>query len=189
MIISLIQCLCMCVCVCVCFFSDNLQRRAASVIEGYTVSQTLISRIFFWPTLQSRRDYIKCMLMFKNLHGLASAYLRELSHSRDFHSYNTSHRDLLLLPLAVGQLSTRAPSGSAEPSSKTRFLWTWGASMILTSLRSAWKGNLDPGLTEPPLLLLYSVVPFFIFICFCVLFFLFHQGPIQTSLTELGNPD
>ena len=53
---------------CVCFFvSDNLQRRPASVIEGYTVSQTHISRTFFWPTLQSRRDYIKCMLMFKNL--------------------------------------------------------------------------------------------------------------------------
>ena len=62
---SLIQ---MLVYVCVCFFSDKLQRRAASVIEGYTVSQSQISRIFGWPTLQSScRYYLKCMLIFKNL--------------------------------------------------------------------------------------------------------------------------
>ena len=62
---SLIQ---MLVYVCVCFFSDKLQRRATSVIEGYTVSQLQISRIFGWPTLQSScRYYLKCMLIFKNL--------------------------------------------------------------------------------------------------------------------------
>ena len=34
-------------------------------------------------------------------HGLAAAYLlNELIHARDFHSYNTRHRDLLELPLA-----------------------------------------------------------------------------------------
>ena len=60
-----------------------------------------VSLTFGWPTLQSRRDYLKCMLVFKSLHGLAPAYLiDEFSHSRDFHSYNTCHRDLLRLPLA-----------------------------------------------------------------------------------------
>ena len=45
------------------------------------------------------------------------------------------------------------------------------------------KIDLDPSLIEPPLLLSYLNVPFFVFICRCVLFFfLFHQGPIQTSL-------
>ena len=40
------------------------------------------------------------MLVFKSLHGLAPAYLlNEFSHLRDFHSYNTRHRDLLRLLL------------------------------------------------------------------------------------------
>ena len=80
---------------------DKRHRRVASIIEGYAVSQSLISYTFGWPTLQSRRDYLKCMLGFKSLHGLAPAYLlNEFSHVRDIHSYNTHHRDLLRLPLA-----------------------------------------------------------------------------------------
>ena len=82
-------------------YLDKLHRRAASIIEGYTVSRSLISYTFGWPMLQSRRDYLKCMLVFKSLHGLAPAYLlNEFSHARDIHSYNTRHRDLLRLPLA-----------------------------------------------------------------------------------------
>ena len=80
---------------------DKLHRRVASIIEGYTVSQSLISYTFRWPTLQSRGDYLKYMLGFKSLHGLASAYLlNEFSHVRDIHSYNKRHRDLLRLQLA-----------------------------------------------------------------------------------------
>ena len=82
-------------------YLENLQGRAASIIEGYTVSQSQISYTFGWPTVQSRWDYLKCMLVFKSLHGLASAYLlNEFSHARDFHSCNTHHRDFLRLPLA-----------------------------------------------------------------------------------------
>ena len=47
------------------------------------------------------RDYLKCMLVFKCLNNLAPPYLlNEFSYSRDFHSYNTRHRDLLRPPLA-----------------------------------------------------------------------------------------
>ena len=82
-------------------YLDKLHRRAASIIEGYAVSQSLISYTFGWPTLQSCRDYLKSMLVFKSLHGLAPAYLlNEFSHTHDIHSYNTRHRDLLRLPLA-----------------------------------------------------------------------------------------
>ena len=82
-------------------YLDKLHRRAASIIEGYAVSQSPISYTFGWPTLQSRRGYLKCMLVFKSLHGLAPAYLlNEFSHACDIHSYNTCHRDLLRLPLA-----------------------------------------------------------------------------------------
>ena len=74
-------------------YLDKPHRRDAIIIEGYTVSQPQISHTFGWPTLQSRRDYLKCMRVFKCLHGLAPAYLlNEFSHSRDFHSFNTRYR-------------------------------------------------------------------------------------------------
>ena len=82
-------------------YLDKQHRRAISIIEGYKVSQLQISYTFGWPTLQSPRDYLKCMLVFKSLHGLAPAYLLyEFSHAHNFHSYNTRHRDFLRLPLA-----------------------------------------------------------------------------------------
>ena len=72
-------------------YLDKLHRRAASIIKGYAISQWQISYTFGWPTLQSRRNYLKCMLVFKGLHGMAPAYLlNEFSH----------YRDLLRLPLA-----------------------------------------------------------------------------------------
>ena len=55
-------------------YLDKQHRRAASIIEGYTVSQSQTSHTFGWPTLQSRRDYQKCLLVFKSLRGLAPAY-------------------------------------------------------------------------------------------------------------------
>ena len=59
-------------------YLDKLQRRAASINEGYTVSQPQISRTCGWPTLQYRRDYLKYMLVF---HGLAPVYEFSLSHA------------------------------------------------------------------------------------------------------------
>ena len=38
-------------------YLDKPHRRAASIIEGYTVSQSQISHTFGWPTLHSRRDH------------------------------------------------------------------------------------------------------------------------------------
>ena len=94
-------------------YLEKLQGRAASIIASYTVSQSQISYTFGWPTLQSRRDYLKCMLVFKSLDGLAPAYLlNEFSHARDFYSYNTRHRDLLRLLLAR--------------TTKGLFTWRWG---------------------------------------------------------------
>ena len=76
-------------------YLDKLHRRAASIIEGYAVSQSQISYTFGWPTLQSRRDYLKCMLVFKSLHGLAPAYLlNELSHACDFPVHITRAIDI-----------------------------------------------------------------------------------------------
>ena len=82
-------------------YLDKLQRRADSIIKGHRIPQSQVYHTFSWLSLQSRRDYLKCMLVFKCIHGLAPPYLlNEFSHSREYHSYNTRHRDLLRLPLA-----------------------------------------------------------------------------------------
>ena len=78
-------------------YLDKLDRRAASIIEGYAVSRSQISYTFGWPTRQSSRDYLKCiyMLVFKSLHGLAPAYLlNEFSHARDFPVHITRAIDI-----------------------------------------------------------------------------------------------
>ena len=72
-------------------------------------------------------------------------------------------------------ISNGAPSGPVEPRSGTRFLWTWGVSII--------------SIIEPPLLFVIPrwTILFYLYLS-RVLFFLLRQGP-QTSLAELGTPD
>jgi hypothetical protein len=57
--------------------------------------------VFSWPNLQARRDYLKCILVYKSLHGMSPDYLlTEFKYAHQVHTYNTRHRDLLRLPLA-----------------------------------------------------------------------------------------
>ena len=174
-------------------YLDKLHRRAASIIEGYAVSQSLISYSFGWPTLQSRRDYLKCMLVFKGLHGMAPAYLlKEFSHTRDIHSYNTRHRDLLSLPLA----RTTNYRGSVRFSGAK--IWNT-LPLALRSKRDLNKFGFGlkrhfrprPNWASNIFAILSCSNCFFICFfnsVFCVVFS-FHQGPIQTSLAELGTPE
>ena len=53
-------------------YLDKLNRRAASIIEGRTEE---LRSVLSWPSLQCRRDYLKCVLVFKCLHDLAPSYL------------------------------------------------------------------------------------------------------------------
>jgi len=95
-------------------YLDKLQRRAASITEGHRIPQFQVHHTFSWLSLQSRRDYLKYMLVFKCIHGLAPPYLfNELSCSREYHSYNTRHRDLFRLPWQ-GHPSTRDRLGTTE---------------------------------------------------------------------------
>ena len=51
--------------------------------------------------LQIRRDYLKCVLMYKSLHDLASTYLlSDFIHAREVYNYPTTHRDLIRLPFS-----------------------------------------------------------------------------------------
>ena len=146
-------------------------------------------------TLQSRRDYLKSMLVFKSLHGLAPAYLiAEFSHSRDFHSYNTCHRDLLRLPLA----RTTKFQGSFKFSGAK--IWntfplylrsehdidkvSFGLKRHFTSKQKALHIKAELSLS----FVILSCTIFYLYLS-GVLFFLFHQGPVQTSLAELGTPE
>ena len=84
-----------------CDFLEKLQRRAASIIEGRQVQQPDVNLTLSWPSLQVRREFQICLQGFNCLHGLAPVYLlNEFNYSREFHAYNTRHKDQLRLPLA-----------------------------------------------------------------------------------------
>ena len=82
-------------------YLDKLNRRAACIIEGRSIGVDELHTVFSWPNLQARRDYLKCVLVYKSLHGMAPAYLlTEFKYAHQIHAYYTRHRDLLRLPLA-----------------------------------------------------------------------------------------
>ena len=82
-------------------YLDKLNRRAACIIEGRSVAADELFTVFSWPNLQARRDYLKCVLVYKSLRNLAPAYLlTEFKYAHQIHTYNTRHCDLLRLPLA-----------------------------------------------------------------------------------------
>ena len=82
-------------------YLNRLQRRAVSIIEGRKVEQNEVRTTLKWPSLEARRKYQISLQVFKCLYGLAPVYLlNHFSFSRDYHSYNTRHKDLIRMPLA-----------------------------------------------------------------------------------------
>ena len=82
-------------------YLDKLNRRAACTIEGQSIGAEELKSTLGWPSLQARRNYLKCVLVHKCLHGIAPSYLlSEFRHAHLFHGYNTRSRDLLRLPFA-----------------------------------------------------------------------------------------
>ena len=72
-------------------YLDKLNRRAACVKKS----------TLGWPRLQARRDYLKCVLVYKCLHGMTPLYLlSEFRHAHQVRGYNTRSHDLLRPPLA-----------------------------------------------------------------------------------------
>ena len=79
----------------------HLNRRAACTIEGRSIEAEELKSTLGWPSLQARRNYLKCVLVHKCLHGIAPSYLlSEFRHAHLFHGYNTRSRDLLRPPFA-----------------------------------------------------------------------------------------
>ena len=67
-------------------FLDRLYRRAASIIEDRKVTQDELGTVFKWRSLQRRRDYHKCLQVYKCLNGLAPTYLLD-----NFEKFNQIH--------------------------------------------------------------------------------------------------
>ena len=81
-------------------YLDKLNRRAACIIEGRSIGAEELKSTLGWPSLQARRNYLKCVLVHKCLHGIAPSYLlSEFRHAHLFHGYNTRSY-FLRLPLA-----------------------------------------------------------------------------------------
>ena len=82
-------------------YLDKLNGRAACIIEGRSVGAEELKSTLGWPNLQARRNYHKCLLVHKCLHGIAPSYLlSEFRHAYLYHGYNTRSRDLLRPPFA-----------------------------------------------------------------------------------------
>ena len=78
-----------------------INRRASCIIEGRSVGDEELKSTLGWPNLQARRNYLKCLLVHKCLHGIAPSYLlSEFRHAHLYHGYNTRSRDLLRPPFA-----------------------------------------------------------------------------------------
>ena len=104
-------------------YLDKPHGRAASIIEGYTVSQSQISHTFGWPTLQSRRDYLKCMLVLRAFMALLQhMYLRKLA-TPLISILITRAIEICSICRQLGLLVPGLFQGLPEPRSGTLFLW------------------------------------------------------------------
>ena len=82
-------------------YLDCLLKRAAGIIAGRKATDTDIQQTLKWPSLQCRREYQKCIQVYKCINGLAPAYLLDDFHSSEqIHNYSTRNKDLIRLPLA-----------------------------------------------------------------------------------------
>ena len=82
-------------------YLDKLNRLATCIIEGRSIGAEDLKLTLGWPSLQARRNSLKCVLVHECLHGIAPSYLlSEFRHAHLFHGYNTRSRDLLRPPFA-----------------------------------------------------------------------------------------
>ena len=76
------------------------------VVGSYT--DRLLKSTPSWNSLQARGDYLKCVLVFKCLHGTAPLYLHsQFRYAHQVHAYNTSSHDLLRPPGENGYVAKR----------------------------------------------------------------------------------
>ncbi len=80
------------------FKLQNLQTRAARLISGSgrRTSRNPMYKSLSWLSLQHRRDFDKCVMVYKCCNSLVPSYLETLFTSNDTkHTYNTRHSSQL----------------------------------------------------------------------------------------------
>ena len=80
------------------FKLQSLQTRAARLITGSgpRTSRNPMYKSLSWLSLQHRRDFHKCVMVYKCRNSLAPSYLEKLFTSNDTkHTYNTRHSSQL----------------------------------------------------------------------------------------------
>ena len=67
-----------------------------ALLEGRSIGAEELKSTLGWPNLQARRNYLKCLLVHKCLHGTAPSYLlSEFRQALFFHGSDTRSLDLL----------------------------------------------------------------------------------------------
>ena len=68
-------------------WEQMLNRRAACMTDGRPIRADEIKLTLGWPSLQARRDYLKCVLVYECHHGMAPLYVHsEFRHAHQVHS-------------------------------------------------------------------------------------------------------
>ena len=81
------------------------------MFEGRSIGAEELKSTLGWPSLQARRNYLKCVLVHKCLHGIAPSYLlAEFRHAHLFHGDNTGSRLYLLRPPFAKTTNTKVAS-------------------------------------------------------------------------------
>ena len=81
-------------------YLNRLLKPIAGIILGRKAIDTDILHTLKWPSLQCRREYHKCIQIYKCINGLAPVYLLDDFHSSEqTHNYNTINKYLIRLPL------------------------------------------------------------------------------------------
>jgi len=99
---------------------QRLQTRAARILTGTSpeISRNTIYKELSWINLQNRRNFNKCALVFKCLHGLAPEYLIDnYTFNHQIHSYSTRSAN----NLHIDKATTKYYSNSFRISSQK--LW------------------------------------------------------------------
>ena len=81
------------------------------MFEGRSIGAEELKSTLGWPSLQARRNYLKCVLVHKCLHGIAPSYLlAEFRHEHLFHGDNTGSCLYLLRPPFAKTTNTKVVS-------------------------------------------------------------------------------
>ena len=122
-------------------YLDHLLKRAAGIIAGLKATDTDTQQTLKWPSLKCRREYHKCLQIYKCIKGLAPAHLLDdFLSSEPIHIYNTRNKDFIRLPLVK---TTKLQTSSKYNAGKTCNPRNLRHDQSLTSFKQKVKKHLN----------------------------------------------